>query len=180
MTRRLLNFLTVLSLLLCVAAVALWVRSHAVEDQIMWRRVDGARWVVTSPGDLVVGWELLNWSGWPTDSYGLRYERGTPVPAVEHVVRMLVLNVGPGDHFGQWQRMGFGWYWWRPASGAGNFARIVVPLWAVVAATGALPAWRAIGTLARRRRPRPGLCATCGYDLRATPSRCPECGTIRT
>ena len=33
--------------------------------------------------------------------------------------------------------------------------------------------------LRREAREEGGLCPACGYDLRATPGRCPECGAVR-
>ena len=56
------------------------------------------------------------------------------------------------------------------------------PHWAVILATSILPAFWLIQKgffirqFRRRRRIKLGLCTVCGYDLRATPDRCPECG----
>ena len=52
-----------------------------------------------------------------------------------------------------------------------------VPYWALAVVTAiplACPCGRALRR--RRRRGRPGFCPDCGYDLRATSERCPECG----
>ena len=50
-----------------------------------------------------------------------------------------------------------------------------VPYW-FTAAVGALPTLLLVRTERRRRRILRGGCPVCGYDLRATPDRCPECG----
>jgi hypothetical protein len=60
------------------------------------------------------------------------------------------------------------WYW-QPA-----LLMLVVPLWPLVRRWGRREAQRRSDL---RRAPK-NLCRAFGYDLRATPGRCPECGAV--
>jgi hypothetical protein len=79
-----------------------------------------------------------------------------------------------------WRNAG-GFSWERRVFGPGGIVggkvmsqHVAVPTYPLPLAAGALLAWRL-----RRwyHGPTSGRCAACGYDLRASPDRCPECGT---
>jgi hypothetical protein len=74
--------------------------------------------------------------------------------------------------------------WSREVQSAGAVdvedLNISLPWWFVTLAAAVLPAGWAVGRWRRRRTTAAGRCRKCGYDLRATPERCPECGAAPT
>jgi hypothetical protein len=79
---------------------------------------------------------------------------------------------------------GFGWESSNDRVVANHLAakassmRVSIPMWFLVAMFAILPFNGIRKMLRALSRSQHGLCTYCGYDLRATPDRCPECGTV--
>ena len=76
---------------------------------------------------------------------------------------------------GWWKHAGFD-YGIGGTAGGNTIRQLVIPYWLVVVLFLTVAVWR----MQTRRRHAVGRCRHCGYDLRATPERCPECGTPAT
>jgi hypothetical protein len=201
------NALTVLSLLLCVASVALWVRSYWVEDwaaRTDWRisynyeLQDG--WTIWSDRGRLSGGTAYCFDGDAAVLTGLESSRSRELHEASAPVRpgttLFGRGSGPPGEYDPWRRdqaKNADSVWARAGfrrqmtnvrvSRGGTRVYVVrengltVPHWLFALIFATAPLLSALGILRRRQRKQAGLCPRCGYDMRATPDRCPECGT---
>ena len=152
--RRLVTFAAALSMLLCVATVALWVRSYWKLDSLYYVQDDEAETIsVLASRGQIKAWLLkgaMLGAGW------LSHESEPSRP----------YSWGSGF-------LGFGY------ENLSHVRVVDVPHWFLALLFAVPPTLTLRAAIRSRRRHRAGFCPTCGYDLRATPQRCPECGTKR-
>lgn len=175
--RWLFNGLAAMSLALSLAIIAVWIRSEFCYD-CYFRIIEGPSTgfhadgfnhaVITDDGRVVF---LRDRVTFDTPKQGPFVRPWRHVPADGYV--------GQGPH-GDFDNVRWFWFWQGPwgSHPADTRTEVVIRIWMLLAITALLPtAW-----LIRRRRKRrveaAGICSNCGYDLRATPDRCPECGAI--
>ena len=168
MFRRVFTGVSVFSLLLCVAAVAMWVTSYRAATM-------AGRTVVRDRGDWSA--RAVGWSRGGVVCMNIRCPAGTfPEWAGPGLWYHREWEPHPEPRAGTfWQRVGFEYK--NVGDSRMSVVHVEFPLWFVAGLLLIAPAAKLAGHWRRGWAHRQGLCPRCGYDLRATPRRCPECGT---
>lgn len=185
MWRKLGHLVAALSLLLCVAVGVMWVRGQRSADWFHWTQTREHEW---RRNTLVAGSDGFyvshQWFFFADPGHARKYaERLGSTSGLSHDASRPQKNPYSGSF---WNRLGFGM---RPGTlridraSDGPYRYVFpnahVPYWFVlVAFFSPCGLWlaRARSRRTRARRARLGQCTHCGYDLRASPGRCPECG----
>ena len=144
----------ILSLLLAAALLPMWYRSHQGPEFLRYASPDHWYLSLTSGHGTVDVLYIAHWPGEPEFHTGRRDK-----------------NVFYATRYGK-RFLGFGS---AAQTNGGRF--VVIPYWFLVACCITIAAFSARSWRRRRRTLFEGRCRQCGYDLRATPNRCPECGT---
>ena len=177
------RLLLALSLVGCVLTCVLWARSCRAPEVLA--RSSTAPGFVTdtfvhsSQGLVLV---QLSWrrevvpNGFPALKPSATWQHRRLEPPLDLRIKMRAA-------YDSW---GFAWNVQRPRyeSSTGHdwrHYRAMFPHWAAAVALGVPPLGLIkpiVLYLRTRRRARRGQCRSCGYDLRATPRQCPECGAL--
>ena len=88
------------------------------------------------------------------------------------------------DSLARWGRAGVSYHRWNMTAGRGpgapvlgTYAEVRIGAgWPMLVALVGAVSWYMLRSRDKRLARAAGRCANCGYDLRATPNRCPECG----
>jgi hypothetical protein len=163
------------SLLLFALSVTLLIRGRYVTDYIGWSGDNRCVGVLTGDGrarfQLIddaaykSGWELHLGDRLQNRPYGSTWDSETRSARFfggHRGVAYSVGRTGPGP-FRHGNRP------WR---------QLYLPHWLMTLVAAMSVAFASLTMIRRKYRRRRGHCPTCGYDLRATPDRCPECGTF--
>jgi hypothetical protein len=181
MLRRLFTILSTISLLLCAATVVLWVRSYAVVDDV--QRITGPDRYILSTAGGGFALQATTDQAFQAARQGWRWQESAGQSHVDSQLHWnrSVMAQDPSQH----TYLGFWWSsLWGPNSTTPTATTTLVvigPIWPLSAILAVVPtAWLVIRAKRRKatRRRIAGLCPICGYDLRATRNRCPECGAV--